>query len=229
MPRNSSKENATATRAQIIVAATHLFAARGVAATSLDRIAGAVGIRKASLLYHFTSKSGLHEAVLDELLARWRDVLPRLLMAAATGWERFDAVLDEVEDYFAADPARARVLLRELLDRPESMSARFRQDLEPWLTMTAKYISRGQVEGVIHEDVDATVYVLMMVQTILATFAVSDAVAGNISALTSEGSASDEVPVRSPQLAEAMRQRFHSEMKRIARAALFKSNGVDSA
>jgi len=193
-------------RARILSEATRLFAARGVDATSLDRIAKAVGIRKPSLLYHFPSKADLHRAVIDELLARWRDVLPRLLMAAATGWERFDAILDEVENYFAADTARARVLLRELLDRPDGDAdgdERFDDYLSPWLGMTAGYIQRGKKEGVIHPDVDPEVYVLLMTQTILATYAVSGAIG-------------------QPLVDSGYRTRFRAELKRIAHAALFR-------
>jgi len=53
------------TREEILSVAARLFAERGYAATSTRLIADAVGIRQASLYYHFPSK----EAVLAELLA----------------------------------------------------------------------------------------------------------------------------------------------------------------
>ena len=82
-------------REQTLDAATRLFAAQGYGGTSLSAIADAVGIRKASLLYHFPSKDALHRAVLDQILEHWSQVLPRLLEAAA-GDDRFDALLHEV-------------------------------------------------------------------------------------------------------------------------------------
>ena len=58
------------------------FARDGVDGTSLQVVADAVGIRKPSLLHHFPSKTALRDAVLDELLAHWKDDLPRAMAAA---------------------------------------------------------------------------------------------------------------------------------------------------
>ena len=80
-------------RERILVEATRLFALRGLDGTSLQDIADAVGMRKPSLLWHFRSKEDLHRAVLDALLSRWNDALPKLMRAAARE-DRFDALLD---------------------------------------------------------------------------------------------------------------------------------------
>ncbi|MFE6648131.1 TetR family transcriptional regulator [Nocardioides sp. NPDC057772] len=53
-------------RDQILDASARLFTQRGYAATSTRDIADAVGIRQASLYYHFAGKPG----ILEELLAR---------------------------------------------------------------------------------------------------------------------------------------------------------------
>ena len=47
-------------RDRILSEAMHLAASRGFEATSIQAIADAVGIRKQSLLYHFSSKEILH-------------------------------------------------------------------------------------------------------------------------------------------------------------------------
>lgn len=53
------------TRAEILAAASHRFAANGFKGTSLQDIADDVGCSKAALLYHFAGK----EAILAELVA----------------------------------------------------------------------------------------------------------------------------------------------------------------
>ena len=112
---------AEATRDQILAAATRLMAAHGVAGTSIQDVADAVSLRKASVLYHFPSKDALRKAVIDALLTRWRDVLPQLLLSGDMGPEaRLDAVMGEFITFFSADADRARLdglFLRAHADR----------------------------------------------------------------------------------------------------------------
>jgi TetR/AcrR family transcriptional regulator len=183
------------TRARLLAAATALFAERGYAGTSLQAVADACGLRKPSLLHHFPSKDALRDGVLDSLLTRWKDVLPRLLVAATTGEERFDAVLGEGVRFFNADPARARLLLREALDRPDHLRQLLRDHLGPWLPLVTGYVRRGQDEGLIHPHLDPEAYVVQCVLLTLSHFAV-----GGVSAAIAPG---DDWPDR--RLAELRR------------------------
>jgi AcrR family transcriptional regulator len=77
-PRSGDRQRPGRTpREEILDAAAELFTSRGYAATSTRMIADAVGIRQASLYYHFTSK----EELLEELLAG--TVRPSLAFAEA--------------------------------------------------------------------------------------------------------------------------------------------------
>ncbi len=141
-------------RERCLTEATRLFAAHGFAGTSLNDLAKAVGVRKPSLLYHFSSKDALRSAVIDEMLERWKEVIPRALMAAAGGKPRFEAIMGEVVHFFAQEPTRARLLVRECLDRPEEMRERLRRQLLPWMGLVTEAIELGQREGRVHEDLD---------------------------------------------------------------------------
>lgn len=55
-------------RAQVLDAATELFVTQGFAATSTREIADSVGIRQASLYYHFAGKDELLEAALAKTI-----------------------------------------------------------------------------------------------------------------------------------------------------------------
>ena len=160
-------------RRRILDEATRLFAARGFGATSLQSVADAVGIAKPSLLYHFRSKTDLRLGVVDDLLARWKDVVPQILAAATSGENRFESALDEVLRFFHEDPDRARLLLREVLDHPAEMRARMEEHLSPWLNLVTDYIRRGQKEGVVHDDLDPEAWVMHVVSQTVATFAFS--------------------------------------------------------
>lgn len=106
------------------------FAARGFDGTSLQEVADEVGVRKPSVLHYFPSKEALREAVTGQILEHWRRVLPNAALAARTGSARFEALGRELTTFFADDPDRARLLLREALDRPEEYRRRFLKDLQ---------------------------------------------------------------------------------------------------
>ena len=161
-------------RTQILDAATRLFADNGFDGTSIQAIAQSVGIRKPSLLYHFPSKDDLRRAVLDRVLSHWNDVMPRLLHVATSGERRFDAVFAEVVAFFTADPGRARLLLRAVLDHPAETRALLRQHLSHWAALVAQTVRRGQREGVIFEDVDPEAYVLQAFNIVVAGVAGAD-------------------------------------------------------
>jgi AcrR family transcriptional regulator len=161
-------------RSEILSAATRLFAAQGVGGTSIQEVADAVGIRKPSLLYHFANKDALHEAVLEQLLSRWNDTRPALLRAASRE-DRLDAILDETFAFFVAEPDRARLLLREALDRPAQMRALLGKYVAPWLGAMTTSIEKGQAAGVFRPDLDPAAYVVMVIQLVLGTVATAQA------------------------------------------------------
>src|SRR6516225_7467328 len=128
----ASRTPETDVRAATIAAATRLFAAHGFEGTALQDIADAVGVTKPAVLHHFPSKEHVRQAVLDAILAHWNDTLPRLLFAATASHDRFDAVFGELHRFFAADPDRARVVMREVLDRPAEIRRLLRGAVRPW-------------------------------------------------------------------------------------------------
>ncbi|MEO1272012.1 MAG: hypothetical protein AAFX99_28275, partial [Myxococcota bacterium] len=86
---------------------------------------------------------------------------------------RFEAALEEVLGFFQADPARAQLLLRELLDRPKAFEARLKRHLGHWIALVIGYIRRGQDEGLIHPEVDPYAYVLHVVAMMVTATAAS--------------------------------------------------------
>ncbi len=191
-------------KTRIVDAATRLFAEHGVDGTSVQAISEAVGIKKPSLLWHFASKEELRQAVLEQLLVHWKDELPRVLMAAQSSVGRLDAVLHALIEYFVGEPRRARLLVREMLDRPDAMRALFRRHLQPWTTLLTDTIRLGQEGGRVRPDLDPESFVIQVVTMAVGTVATGDVTAAMLGATW-------EDPVQA-QLDELMR---------MARAALF--------
>lgn len=189
--------------------ATRLFAARGFFGASLRDIAKAVGIRKPSLLYHFPSKDELRQSVLEQMLARWNEAVPKLLRAATSGQEQFDAILQETIKFFCADPDRARLLLRELLDRPAEMAPLIEEHVEPWARIVSDYIRKGQDQGRVRKDVDPEAYIMSVINLVLCGIAIH----GVSHQLLPPTQRTDSLP--------AVPQRYLDEMLRIAKSSLF--------
>lgn len=210
MAPGQTAESVTSDR--IVAAAMRLFAARGYAGTSVQAIADAVGLRKQSLLHWFPSKGHIRDAVLDNILDHWRETVPRALAAATTGSRRFEGLVGEVITFFSADPDRARVLLRESLDRPEAFRARLADRLSPWMPLVTDAIRTGQASGRVHPGLDPEVWLVELVLTLVGSFAV------------------DSVALSLLQLEPAeLRARRNAELVRLARTSLFRARPVPPA
>jgi AcrR family transcriptional regulator len=192
-------------RAQILTQATRLFAEQGYDGTSVQQIAEAVGIRKPSLLYHFRSKDALRENVLAEMLAHWNSVLPGLLLKASTE-ERFDGTMEALSEFFIEDPDRARLFLRETLDRPEQMQAMLVQFVRPWIELLGAQLDRAKTQGLVRDDVDPQAYAIEVITMAVAGTAVIDTLQVILPAQPARGNT---------------RARHAREFIRIARASLY--------
>lgn len=165
-------------RDRILDEAARLFAHRGYAGTTVQAVADAVGVSKPSVIYWYPSKKALRDAVVDQMLLRWRELLPRLLEVAAEGEDRLDAVLREVVRFFAEDPDRARLLNRIAVDEPEETRDRLQGHLRPWLALLAGYIKEAQRAGRARPDLDADAWVVEVVILLVASFSTLEVSSG---------------------------------------------------
>ncbi len=165
-------------RGRILREATRMFAAQGYAATPIQAVAGAAGVSKPTLVYHFGSKEGLRDAVLTGVLDHWQAELPRLLAAAATPASkrgpRIDALLDALFAFFRAEPALARLVLREMLDRPDDMGARLRRQLQPWTALLAEAVRLGQGGGLLRAEANPEAFVVLVISAAIGVVAIGD-------------------------------------------------------
>lgn len=201
-------------RGLILEEATRQFAAKGFDGTSLQAIADEVDITKPSLLYHYSSKAELREQVLEALFSHWNSVLPTILQAATSGDRRFEALTEEVISFFCEDPDRARLLMRETMDRPARMRELMQEYLGPWMSILADYIQKGVDEGLIYEDLNPTAYIINVVHLVVGGIATSDVFGTLVSGDRSDSDSfvDDVEGVDTAQI---------EEMVRLARASLF--------
>ena len=199
----AASRNSVPMRQRIIAVATEMLAERGYEGTSLQRIADEVGLKKPSLLHHFSSKDALRQAVLEDLFVGYAEVLPQILQRSSDGQDRFMLTMDATMHYFGANRHRARLIVREILDNPEGLSARLTATLAPWLIGFTASLSKGKTVGVVHADLDPEAYVAHTAALALSTFALAEAARGLLGA------------------SDLNQQRLHDECLRMTRVALF--------
>ena len=119
------------TRQGILHAAERLFAENGFAATRLEDIAEQVGIRRASMVYHFKDKRELHAAVLTGVVDGLHESLRESARMELPPVERIEAAICAWVDYIAGRPATARILLRELANAGGKLSPHVQEALVP--------------------------------------------------------------------------------------------------
>ena len=126
------------TKQEILDASLELFSVQGFEATSISQIAGAVGIRKASLYSHFDSKQAILDAIVKEVLQQYGEHS----IFARANWEKDADNLPLTADeavrmiqgqirYILHDPAisRARkMLVIEQFQNPELAKLQTKQN-----------------------------------------------------------------------------------------------------
>src|SRR5689334_23014665 len=90
--RRGPYRKGTQSRAELVQAASRVFAEHGYAGGSLRQIAVEVGMSAASLVQHFGSKEGLLEAV----LANWREETDALANGDKAGLAFFRALRESM-------------------------------------------------------------------------------------------------------------------------------------
>jgi TetR/AcrR family transcriptional regulator len=149
---NTTESQSKPRKEEILDVATRQFAERGYDGTSMNDVAEAVGVRKASLFYHFETKDALYEAVLDRLIATIATPLGAAYAAEGTWEERLVNAADTVTRMLASHPYAAKLLLREAMDWGPVMRGELSGHAVAVLEMSAGFIRAGQEAGVFAES-----------------------------------------------------------------------------
>ncbi len=126
-----STHKVEALRARVRECALGQFAQRGFDGTSVQRVAGAAGISKQLLLYHFRNKDALKLAVVTEIMERWQRMLPQLMASASNHENALETLLQETVDEIASSPHTSQFILRELMTPGSEVSELLSHAFEP--------------------------------------------------------------------------------------------------
>ncbi|MDY3745962.1 MAG: TetR/AcrR family transcriptional regulator [Lachnospiraceae bacterium] len=150
------------TKQEILKASLKLFSVQGFEATSISQIAGAVGIRKASLYSHFESKQAILDAIVKDVLEQYGEHS----IFAGADWEQdtgdlpmtADAAVQMIQGqirYILHDTSisRARkMLVIEQFRNPELAKLQTKQNYSDVLWYFTGLVKQLIRQGVLAED-----------------------------------------------------------------------------
>ena len=128
------------TAERILMAALDAFGSRGYGATSLDDVAGELGIRKQTILYWYPSKDALLDAAIDRTAAEVSARLERAVAAAGPGFGRVEAIVRAMFRLAARHPAMVG-FLREVTRLGPPASTRLLAALTPLIDRAAGFLA----------------------------------------------------------------------------------------
>lgn len=113
--RTGTRGEPEKTRAAILKAALHEFAAEGVAGARTDEIARQAGVNKALLYYYFRDKESLYGAVIDDVFQNMRERLLAVLNSDLDAREKLIKYAQTHFDYIASAPEYPRLVQQEMM------------------------------------------------------------------------------------------------------------------
>jgi len=113
-PRKNAFDEETVSR--VLRAAEAAFGSRGYRDTRLEDIAAEASIRRSSLLYHFGSKDGLYEEVVERACRELHRRISESVMTPGSFEERLGDLTDALISFSAEQPALLSVILRAMIE-----------------------------------------------------------------------------------------------------------------
>jgi len=149
------------TRVEILQAAAHLIAQKGVTSLSMDEVAALSGLSKGSLYNYFSNREELIWLVIDTYHQHFLEQALPLMESAASFRERFTSLVDltlasldsetglaVVCDYFEEQVAKARYEVRSASGDNRNIMLNYVQQFhEQFAPFFASALSSGEVRG----------------------------------------------------------------------------------
>lgn len=166
--KRASTRNPERTRRLLLQAAFQEVHKSGFQSAGLDTILAATGVTKGALYYHFHSKNALGYAIVEEVMAV--SLREKWLHPFRSGADPIDTLIEIVEaTSLRPEVVRAGCPLNNLAQEMSGRDERFRRHLanlfHEWQDGIAAALERGQSEGTVRRDLDASAAASFLIAT----------------------------------------------------------------
>lgn len=161
----SDLEPEISTKERILQGALRSFGTKGYDGTSLDALARDLGIRKQTILYHFSSKEELMSSVVDRAGLDLLETIEEALSDAGQGWDRVEALVRRMFRLALVQPELLG-LLREVSRPGSTMADRLASRMEPLIRRGRIFLRREMAAGRFREA-DANMVMLSAYSTVV--------------------------------------------------------------
>jgi TetR/AcrR family transcriptional regulator len=138
---------AAATRARLIEAAGHEFAARGFDGAKVDRIAARARVNKAMLYYHFDSKAALYREILRDLFGAVGGSVAAVRQAGGPPADQIRRFIEAVAREALARPHFPAIWLREVAEGGRHLDASIVREMRRVVDTLAEILADGRASG----------------------------------------------------------------------------------
>jgi AcrR family transcriptional regulator len=146
-----TRTGGAARRTRLLEEAIRQFGKRGYEGTSLDAVAEAVGVRKQTLLYYFSTKEALLEACVREASRRVAEALTAALEEESSPSRKTDAVIHALFRLAGEWPEFPQ-FIREASRLGPDVVQEFAGVLEPLRRRALLFLRRGMEDGQIRRQ-----------------------------------------------------------------------------
>ena len=160
--RNTGKSRNEATKEELLRAAKHLFARKGLSGTTIRDIAQEAGTNSSQISYYFEGKEGLYTACLQDI-AQKRLSFAEQILTPPNSYEEFQIrtrlFVENLMNHFLEDHDAGLIIIREF-DRSNSPAEGvFRENFVNLLNLIQSFFHKAIKKGLIDKRRDP--YILM--------------------------------------------------------------------
>lgn len=149
------KRDASATRGELIAAATDEFSDKGLAGARVEEIAARTATSKHMIYYHFGSKDGLYRAVLERAYEEFRVAEGSVDYDSLPALEALSALVGATFDVHASRPQIVRIIMAENINCGQQIrSIDSFEQRELALDTLRRILDRGAAEGTLRRGLD---------------------------------------------------------------------------